>query len=93
MSTISLRTEADIACDNKLGRCDVALTLCNDAYGAKDAEAKVCGEALGIAVKEAGTYKVQLNDSNESLSSIWRNPFAMIAIGVIGGIIIRGQIK
>lgn len=68
--------------------CDEVLTACNDAFEAKKRELQLCDLGLLQTLDQLDVTKRDLRDEIESNNKIWKNPYLLIGLGVITGVII-----
>lgn len=68
--------------------CRDVIRAADRALDAKKKEISLCQLGLMQALEDNRLLKAEVQDMKESEGSVWRNPFFLIAVGAIGGIII-----
>lgn len=68
--------------------CNSVLQKCDEALQARKKELNLCNLALTQNLSETGELSTKLSDSEDKLNSIWRNPFLLIGLGLVGGVLL-----
>ena len=79
-------------CDEVLDQCTITLNACDGALKARKKEVRLC--SLGL-VKSQDVISKQdsvIQDQQDSLNSIWRNPFFIGLIGFSAGVIVTAVV-
>lgn len=82
-----------ITCNQIIQACDAALAAKNDTIEKKDRALQLADLAIQHAQDDTVRSYNELNELKESQNNIWHNPFLWVAVGLIGGILVRGLAK
>lgn len=69
--------------------CNEVLQACDKAFEAKKKEVQLCDLALKKSVDQNAALTKEIKDKEASGSSIFKNPFFLMGIGLVGGLIIN----
>jgi hypothetical protein len=69
-------------------KCDDVLSLCDKALQAKDKELELCDLGLKQTLDQKVQLETEVKDLNDRSSSIFRNPFFLIGLGLVGGVLL-----
>lgn len=77
-----------------LNSCWDAVGACNQVVKAKDKEISLCQLGLVQTLDHAAMLDLELKDTQDKLQSWYRNPFVMVALGlIVGGVAVGAAIK
>ena len=72
----------------KLAECNAVLGKCGEVVKAKNKELDLCHVGLKQSLDFSAETNKQLDEANAKLQSPLRNPFVMVALGMIAGMVI-----
>jgi hypothetical protein len=67
-------------------KCDTALNACIKALDARTEQVQALDLALTESRKEADSLRASGREKDEQLSAWYRNPFVMMALGLVAGV-------
>ena len=69
-----------------LNQCKIVLTEGQEALDAKNKELSLCNLGLTQSQNNVAQLNTELENKNAQLSAFYRNPFFMLAIGILAGV-------
>lgn len=77
-----------ISLDDSVTDCEVVIDAARVAITKKDDEIKEINEELKLITDDRNKTLKELTDAQNKLDDIWHNPYFLIGIGLLGGIVI-----
>lgn len=77
---------ANCQTDELLSKCNVAVEDCRAALDARNKEIQLCRLGLIQSLDRQGQLNANLEDAQDKLGSPFRNPWLMIALGLVIGV-------
>ena len=89
---LALSSPARASCENEraaLNDCWEAIGACQAVVDAQKKELSLCKLGLVQTLDQLGMVNLELNDAKDDLRAWYRNPFVMVALGMlVGGVAI-----
>lgn len=82
-----------VTCSQVLEACDATIAAKNEVIEKKDKALQLADLAIQHAQDDTVRSYNELNELKDSQKNIWHNPFLWIAVGLVGGILVRGLAK
>lgn len=87
MLLLLITKPATATCEQSLALCDTAVNVCGDLVDKQKTEIGLCRLGLTQSLNHSAMLDLELKDTQESLNAWYRNPFVMVALGlVVGGV-------
>lgn len=92
--SLLLTSPARADCTTQVALCEQALGSCAHLVDAQKKEIGLCRLGLTQSLDNNAMLSIEIKDKQDQLQSWYRNPFVMVAVGlVLGGVAVGAAIK